>query len=287
MLIVTPAKLRGQLALYGVKQDMPEKPRAERVQKILSQWGIASRRQAEQMILSGRVYLNEQVVQLGQKVDLRKDKLKVDGKIIKLTERPQPVYILLNKPMGVVATCSDPQGRPIVLDFLPSKLRDEKGIHPVGRLDVESTGALLLTNDGALTLCLTHPRYHLPKTYHVWVDTHPPESVLDTWRKGLILAGKKTLPARVEILKQVSNKTLLEVVLTEGRNRQIRRVAEQLGFKVIKLHRTAIGPIKLQNNNEPILSRGNYRFLKEFEIRFLQKRVHLISQRVPADIQEN
>lgn len=266
---------------------MLEKPRVERVQKILSQWGIASRRQAEQMILSGRVYLNDRVVQLGQKADLRKDKLKVDGKVIKFAERPQPVYLLLNKPIGVVTTCSDPQDRPIILDFLPPKLRGEQGIHPVGRLDVESTGALLLTNDGALTLCLTHPRYHLPKTYHVWVNSHPPESVLATWRKGVILAGKKTLPARVEILKQVSNKTLLEVVLTEGRNRQIRRVAEQLGFEVTKLHRTAIGPIRLQDNNEPILSSGNYRFLKEFEIRFLQKRVHLTSPRAPEDIQEN
>lgn len=287
MLIVTPAKLWGQIALYGVKQEMLDNPKAERVQKLLSQWGIASRRKAEQMILSGRVRLNNQVVQLGQKADLRKDKLEVDGKIIKFVERPRPVYLLLNKPVGVVATCSDPQGRSIVLDFLPPKLRGEQGIHPVGRLDVESTGALLLTNDGALTLCLTHPRYHLPKTYHVWVNPHPSESVLDIWRQGLTLAEKKTLPAKVKVLKQSSNKTLLEVVLTEGRNRQIRRVAEQLGFKVIKLHRIAIGPIKLQNNNEPILPSGNYRFLKEFEIRFLQERVHLTSQRAPADIQEN
>ncbi len=248
---------------------------AERVQKILSQWGIASRRQAEQMILAGRVRLNGSLAHLGQKADPNTDRLEVDGRAITPANRPQLIYILLNKPAGVVSTCRDPRNRSTVLDLLPVELKQGQGIHPVGRLDAESTGALLLTNDGVLTLSLTHPRYHLPKTYRVWVRGHPPESVLELWRQGVILSGKKTLPAQVKVLKRRSQQTLLQVVLTEGRNRQIRRLAKQLGFEVLKLHRTAIGSIQLQLPNEPGLPSGHYRFLKDFEIHFLNNRVNL------------
>lgn len=248
---------------------------AERVQKILSQWGIASRRQAEQMILAGRVRLNGSLAHLGQKADPNIDRLEVDGRAITPANRPQLIYILLNKPAGVVSTCRDPRNRSTVLDLLPVELKQGQGIHPVGRLDAESTGALLLTNDGALTLSLTHPRYHLPKTYRVWVRGHPPESVLELWRQGVILSGKKTLPAQVKVLKLRSQQTLLQIVLTEGRNRQIRRLAKQLGFEVLKLHRTAIGSIQLQLPNEPGLPSGHYRFLKDFEIHFLNNRVNL------------
>ncbi len=248
---------------------------AERVQKILSQWGIASRRQAEQMILAGRVRLNGSLAHLGQKADPNTDRLEVDGRAITPANRPQLIYILLNKPAGVVSTCRDPRNRSTVLDLLPVELKQGQGIHPVGRLDAESTGALLLTNDGALTLSLTHPRYHLPKTYCVWVRGHPPESVLELWRQGVILSGKKTLPAQVKVLKRRSQQTLLQIVLTEGRNRQIRRLAKQLGFEVLKLHRTAIGSIQLQLPNEPGLPSGHYRFLKDFEIHFLNNRVNL------------
>ncbi len=248
---------------------------AERVQKILSQWGIASRRQAEQMILAGRVRLNGSLAHLGQKADPNTDRLEVDGRAITPANRPQLIYILLNKPAGVVSTCRDPRNRSTVLDLLPVELKQGQGIHPVGRLDAESTGALLLTNDGALTLSLTHPRYHLSKTYRVWVRGHPPESVLELWRQGVILSGKKTLPAQVKVLKRRSQQTLLQIVLTEGRNRQIRRLAKQLGFEVLKLHRTAIGSIQLQLPNEPVLPSGHYRFLKDFEICFLNNRVNL------------
>ena len=248
---------------------------AERVQKILSQWGIASRRQAEQMILAGRVRLNGSLAHLGQKADPNTDRLEVDGRAITPANRPQLIYILLNKPAGVVSTCRDPRNRSTVLDLLPVELKQGQGIHPVGRLDAESTGALLLTNDGVLTLSLTHPRYHLPKTYRVWVRGHPPESVLQLWWQGVILSGKKTLPAQVKVLKRRSQQTLLQVVLTEGRNRQIRRLAKQLGFEVLKLHRTAIGSIQLQLPNEPGLPSGHYRFLKDFEIHFLNNRVNL------------
>ena len=258
----------------------------ERVQKILSQWGIASRRQAEKMIEAGLVRLNGSVIHLGEKANPETDLIEVNGKPIKPCNRPQSIYLLLNKPVGVISTCHDSRNRRTILDLLPNILSNGHGIHPVGRLDAESTGALLLTNDGALTYYLTHPRHHIPKTYHVWVQGHPPESVLKVWRQGVDLAGKKTLPAQVQVLKQEAAATLLEIVLTEGRNRQIRRVAELLSYPVIHLHRTAIGSIQLQLSGEPILSSGDYRPLKDFEIRFLQNRVHLISKNVPADIKE-
>lgn len=243
----------------------------ERLQKILSQWGIASRRHAEEMILAGRVRVNGNLVQLGEKADPERDRIEVDGRHLKADRRPELIYLLLHKPVGVVSTCSDPQGRPTVLDLLPPAWQQKSGIHPVGRLDADTTGALILTNDGDLTFRLLHPRYKITKTYQVWVHGQPPESVLKAWRQGVVLAGKKTLPARVKILKTSSegDRTLLEVVLKEGRNRQIRRIAEMLGYPVIHIHRTAIGPIQMQTDREP-LSPGKYRPLKDDEINFLQ-----------------
>ena len=243
----------------------------ERLQKILSQWGIASRRQAEQMIIAGRVLVNGSLVELGQKADPECDRIEVDGKLIQPTNRPQLIYLLLNKPVGVVTTCSDPEGRPTVLDLLATEFRQESGLHPVGRLDAYSTGALLLTNDGDLTFRLLHPKHKVTKTYQVWVHGQPPASVLQAWRQGVMLEGKKTLPAQIKILntRHQGEQTLLEVVLKEGRNRQIRRVAEMLGYPVIQIHRTAIGPIQLETPKEPLLP-GQYRPLKDNEINFLQ-----------------
>ncbi|MGL5063696.1 MAG: pseudouridine synthase, partial [Microcoleus sp.] len=160
----------------------------ERLQKILAQWGIASRRQAEQMILAGRVRLNGNIVQLGEKANPEFDRIEVDGVPVEPADRPMGIYLLLNKPEGVVSTCSDPRARVKVLDLLPPKLRSGKGIHPVGRLDADSTGALLLTNDGKLTFCLTHPRHSISKTYEVWVYGNPPEQVLQAWRQGIVLS---------------------------------------------------------------------------------------------------
>jgi 23S rRNA pseudouridine2605 synthase len=256
---------------------------SERVQKILSQWGIASRRQAEQMILEGRVRLNGDVVQLGQKANPAIDHIEVDGVEIQPTSRPEPVYLLLNKPAGVVSTCTDPWHRRTVLDLLPPDLREHQGIHPVGRLDAESTGALLLTNDGELTFCLTHPRHHIPKTYEVWVEGCPSEKVLQRWRQGVLLDDQKTLPAQINVVEQrPENKTLLRIILVEGRNRQIRRIAEQLGHPVIHLERTAIGSIQLRSPGLPPLLRGHYRPLKNEEISFLKTQIDLPSERMPA-----
>ena len=252
----------------------------ERLQKLLSQWGIASRRQAEQMILAGRVQLNGTIAQLGQKANPAVDQIKVDGIFIQPTHRPTLTYLLLNKPAGVLSTCTDPWHRPTVLDLLPEALKEGHGIHPVGRLDADSTGALLLTNDGALTFYLTHPSHHIPKTYEVWVEGYPAESVLQQWRQGVMLSGRRTLPTNVTVLEQSPQRqTLLQVILTEGRNRQIRRVAEQLGHPVRYLHRTAIGPIQLQSPGTVPIASGQYRLLKDIEISFLNAQLDLPSKR--------
>lgn len=255
----------------------------ERVQKILSQWGVASRRQAEQMILQGRVRLNGNVAQLGQKADPDCDRVEIDGVVIQPADRPAPIYLLLNKPVGVLSTCDDPWNRPTVLDLLPPDLRDGAGLHPVGRLDEDSTGALLLTNDGSLTFYLTHPRHHIPKTYEVVVEGVLSAETLQHWRQGVLLSGRKTLPAEVEVLRQVNGNTRLRIVLREGRNRQIRRVAEQLGHPVIQLHRTEIGPIQLNPPGEHPLSSGKVRPLKDSEIRFLNAQIDLPSKRMPVN----
>ncbi len=238
---------------------------AERLQKILSQWGIASRRQAEQLILAGRVRLNGAVVQLGQMADPAVDAIEVDGSLIQPENRPERLYLLLHKPMGVVSTCHDPQGRTTVLDLLPRSLRSQSGLHPVGRLDADSTGALLLTNDGEMTVQFTHPRHSIPKIYRVWVKGQPTKAAIQQWRQGVRLEGRQTRPAAIQVLKSEPGKTLLEVELKEGRNRQIRKVAELLGCPVIQLHRVAIDNIQLGD-----LASGEYRSLTPAEVKFLK-----------------
>ncbi|MGF1587976.1 MAG: pseudouridine synthase [Pleurocapsa sp.] len=243
---------------------------AERVQKVLSQWGIASRRKAENMIIEGRVQVNGQIVKLGDKVDLTADVLQVDGKAVNQTNRPQRIYLLLNKPAGVVSTCFDPQHRSTVIDLLPTNLRFGTGIHPVGRLDFASSGALILTNDGKLTLGLTHPRYHLPKTYLVELDRSPVAQDLACWREGIVLNGKKTLPAQIDLVRSNKAQKIIKIVLSEGRNRQIRRVALQLGYEVTRLHRIAIGSITLSMVKDLELPQGKYRHLNQAEINLLK-----------------
>ncbi|MBR8835989.1 MAG: rRNA pseudouridine synthase [Stigonema ocellatum SAG 48.90 = DSM 106950] len=247
-----------------------------RLQKILAQWGIASRRQAEEMIRLERVQINGLVAYLGQKVNPQKDIITVDGKSVSAIQRPALIYLLLHKPSGVVSTCDDPQGRPTVLDLLPKELSLGQGIHPVGRLDADTTGALLLTNDGNLTFGLTHPRHSIPKTYGVLVKGHPSEAALQMWRQGVMLEGRKTRPAQVKVIERFATSSRLEIILKEGRNRQIRRVAELLGYPVLKLHRTAIGPIQLQPPSRGYLPEGGYRHLQENEIRFLQQQIKQI-----------
>lgn len=249
---------------------------AVRLQKILSQWGIASRRRAEQLILAGRVRVNGEIAKLGQTAEPTTDRIEVDGTLIAIQRRPEPVYLLLNKPVGVVSTCFDPQGRSTVLELLPPQLRAYEGIHPVGRLDIDSSGALLLTNDGDLTFRLTHPRHSISKTYQVWVQGQPSTAALTAWRNGIDLEGQYTLPAQVTTIAQRVDRTLLEIILTEGRNRQIRKVAAQLGYPVLHLHRTKIGTISidgtssLESTSQGVLAIGSYRHLQLVELHSLQ-----------------
>ncbi|ESA36943.1 pseudouridine synthase family protein [Leptolyngbya sp. Heron Island J] len=236
----------------------------EKLQKLLSQWGVASRRQSEQLISTGHITVNGVKAHIGQRANPAIDDIRIDGRPINPENRPENHYILLNKPRGVVSTCDDPQGRETVIDLLPQELRQgDIRLHPVGRLDTDSTGALLLTNHGQLTQTLTHPRHHIAKTYRVRVQGSPTDSCLEKWRRGVNLAGKMTAPAQVKMLHP-KPPALLEIVLREGRNRQIRRVAEKLGHPVISLHRSAIGFMALGD-----LPSGHCRQLTSEEIKKL------------------
>ena len=231
---------------------------AERLQKVLSMAGVCSRRRAEELVRQGRVKLNGQVAQLGDRADLGCDQLSVDGRPVQLV--PAPLVLLLNKPAGVVSSCRDPEGRPTVLDLLPPELRSGRGLHPVGRLDVASRGALLLSNSGALTLRLTHPRYGHSKTYRVWVEGRPTAELLERWRRGVVLDGSPTQPLGLRVLQQRPDRTWLELVMREGRNRQIRRSAELLGHGVLDLQRIAIDDLPLGD-----LPEGRWRQLQPQE----------------------
>ncbi|MEM1241297.1 MAG: pseudouridine synthase [Cyanobacteria bacterium P01_H01_bin.26] len=233
----------------------------EKLQKLLSQWGIASRRQSEALISSGHITVNGVKAHIGQRANPAVDDIRIDGRPLRPDNLPGKRYVLLNKPRGVVSTCDDPQGRKTVIDLLPGELRrGDIRLHPVGRLDTDSTGALLLTNHGQLTQTLTHPRHHVDKTYRVRIEGSPKADTLERWRRGVSLAGQLTAPAQVKLLSP-KPPALLEIVLREGRNRQIRRVAEQLGHPVVSLHRSAIGCIRLDD-----LSMGQCRELTPEEI---------------------
>ena len=216
----------------------PEDPRGVRLQKVMAAAGIASRREAEKMILAGRVEVNGRVVtELGTRVDPARDQVRLDGGAVGVRERP--VYFLLHKPKGCLSTVRDPGGRPTVVDLLRG-VRER--VFPVGRLDWESEGLIILTNDGEMALRLTHPSNHVPKVYRVKVKGLVRRQTLEQVRHGLYLDGRRTLPAPVTRISSQQN-TWLEVTLFEGRRNQIRRVFERLGHPVLKLKRTAIGSL--------------------------------------------
>ena len=218
----------------------------ERLQKLIAAAGLCSRRRAEDWLKAGRVTVNGQSATLGDQADPDHDVIAVDGR--ELPRLNDARVLLINKPIGVISTCHDPQGRRTVLDLLPR--RERQGLHPVGRLDADSRGALLLTDQGALTLKLTHPRYDHIKSYRVWVHGHPTAETLTRWRNGIPLDGSPTRPARVELLDQEARRSLLSLELKEGRNRQIRRVAAKLGHRVIDLQRVGLAGVSLGNLRE-------------------------------------
>ncbi len=231
---------------------------AERLQKLIAAAGLCSRRRAEDLLRQGRVRVNGAPAQLGDRADPSFDAIAVDGR--PLQAAAAPLLLLLNKPAGVVCSCHDPQGRTTVLDLLPPVLRQGQGIHPVGRLDSDSRGALLLTNQGGLTLQLTHPRYGHRKTYRVWVAGQPGDEQLRRWAAGVPLEEGPSQPVRVNLLRRRRDRSLLELEMGEGRNRQIRRTAALLGHPVLDLQRVAIGSLALED-----LAEGHWRHLERQE----------------------
>jgi 23S rRNA pseudouridine2605 synthase len=233
----------------------------ERLQKILARAGFGSRRACEEYIRAGRVAVNGQVAQIGQKADPDRNRITLDGKSVHI--KRAHTYVVLHKPRGVLSDEGDGTGRIQTardLVELPGRL------YPVGRLDLRSEGLLIMTDDGELTHRLTHPRYKHEKEYEALVEGHPDERTLKQWRQGVFLEGNKTAPAKVAMLRQEKGRTWLRVVLREGRKRQIRRVGAMLGHPVHKLIRVRIGPVHLSD-----LKSGQWRHLTEQELKALWK----------------
>ena len=239
----------------------------ERLARFLAHAGIASRRQAEELIAAGRVQVNSLTVTTqGTRIDPTHDSVSVDGKPVQA--RTQHVYILLHKPVGYVSTVYDPQGRPTVLDLLPPTLRQLR-VYPVGRLDIDTSGLLLLTNDGAFTLHLSHPRYSMEKHYQALVQGYPSTVTLEMLRHGVTITEDngnhhKTAPAQVRILKRTGSDSWLTLTIHEGRKRQVRRMLASVGHPVIQLERIGIGPLNLRG-----VALGQWRNLAEAEVQRL------------------
>lgn len=232
-----------------------------RLQKWLAHCGYGSRRACEQLIQQGRVAVNGVPAALGTKVDPTRDIITLDG----MPVRPplsQPIYLMLNKPRGYVTTRKDPHAPRTVMELLKDA---PASVFPVGRLDADSEGLLLFTNDGAFANRLMHPRYKLPKTYLVWVRGAPSSSVLTQLREGVPLEDGTTAPAQVKPIRSKDGQTLLEIVLYEGRKRQIRRMCQAVGHPVCRLKRVAIGNLRLPRDLKP----GQWRPLTDTELRLL------------------
>lgn len=210
-----------------------------RIHKYLAHAGVASRRHAEEMVANGEVVVNGGVAKVGQVIDSDTAKVSVSGKAVSIDQTL--VYYLLNKPRGVVSAVTDPDGRRTVTSLVPGGHR----LYPVGRLDYDSEGVMLLTNDGDLAYKITHPKFEIDKTYHVLVKGVIPEKSLGYLRSGVTIEGKKTAPAIVEISESQPNNTWIDITIHEGRNRQIRKMCEAVGYPVLRLIRTELGPWKL------------------------------------------
>jgi 23S rRNA pseudouridine2605 synthase len=237
-----------------------------RLQKILAQAGIASRRHAEEYILAGRVKVNGKVVNtLGAKADPAVDHIKVDGKLLR-QQRETLIYLALHKPKSVVTTVSDPEGRETVMKFLP---KVKQRVYPVGRLDYQSEGLLLLTNDGEFANRVISPRYKVAKTYLVKTTGTLTEEQEEEFRNGILLEGKRTAPASVRMVKKAQN-PWYEVTITEGRTHQIRNMFRHFGRLVEKLRRVRIGPIDIRG-----IRPGEHRLLTVHEIRTFRRLLKL------------
>ncbi len=241
----------------------------ERLQKLLARANLGSRRASESIIAAGRVTVNGRVAKVGDKANPAVDRILVDGRPLFATERPpnEPyLYIALNKPRGVISSLEDEleEGRTTVRDLIP--IAADTHIYPVGRLDKPSEGLVLMTNDGALAHRLTHPRYGHEKVYDVTVEGRILDRTLEQWRRGVMLDGRITAPAPIEVIERSAEQTRLRIILREGRKRQIRRVAAELGHPVRRLVRERIGQLSLGD-----LQPGEWRHLTAAEVRELQR----------------
>lgn len=230
-----------------------------RLQKFLAESGVASRRKSEELIDQGKVRVNGKVAMIGDKIDPKKDTVTVNGK--KIVKTKTFTYIVLHKPRGFITTMSDEMDRKCVAELI----KDVPGrVYPVGRLDRDSEGMLLFTNDGAFANAMTHPTKHVPKTYRVTVRPSISEEQITALTQGVIIDDRKTAPAEVRVITKEEGRVVLEIILYEGRNRQIRKMCEEVGLEVARLKRTAIGSIKLG-----MLKQGDWRNLTEDEVRKL------------------
>lgn len=235
----------------------------QRIQKALSDQGICSRRAAERMIDEGRVKVNGHPVTLGDKMDPDYDKVSIDGKTVRIVRKRKYIYIMLHKPRGFITTSSDELGRKTVMDLVKGVGRR---VYPIGRLDKDSEGLLLMTDDGAFANLLTHPSGGVGKLYRVTVRPRATEEQIVKMSSGVVLDdGVKTAPAVIHVVTDEPNRTVLEITLHEGRNRQIRRMCESVGLEVIRLKRSAEGPVKLG-----MLAPGEWRELKRSEVTALR-----------------
>ncbi len=232
-----------------------------RLQKFLAEANVASRRKAEEMIQAGRVRVNgKTVTELGTKVDDEKDIVEADGKEVRIVGKL--VYIMLNKPEGCVTTAHDQFNRRTVLDLVEGV---NERIYPVGRLDYDTSGLIILTNDGDLTYRLTHPKHNVAKTYIALVDSEPTAEEIHTFENGVVIDGRKTAKARLKVIKQDAVGAYLMIVIREGRNRQVRKMCEAIGHPVRRLKRTATGKLTLGK-----LKKGQWRYLTDEEIAYLK-----------------
>lgn len=232
-----------------------------RLQKFMAEQGVTSRRKSEDLIRAGKVKVNGHVAEIGMKINPRKDLVTVGKQKLTNVKNRKMVYVMLNKPRGYVTTVSDELGRKTVMDLLP-----DFGcrIYPVGRLDKDSEGLLLLTNDGSFTNCMTHPSHEYAKVYRVTVRPAVNDDILFNLRNGIEIDGRMTAPCEVTVLTEEENRVVLEFILHEGRNRQIRKMCESQGLEVARLKRISIGPVKLG-----MLKQGDYRELSEQDVKKL------------------
>ena len=234
----------------------------ERIQKLMSDQGMCSRRAAEQIILEGRVKVNGHPVKLGDKMDPAKDLLSVDGKTIRFSKKKEYVYLMLHKPRGYITTVRDEQGRKTVMDLLKDV---PQRVFPIGRLDRDSEGLLLFTNDGAFAHLLMHPSHGVSKLYRVTVRPHATEEQIVRLTQGVMLEDGMTAPAVINVVTDEPERTVLEMTIKEGKNRQIRRMCQAVGLEVIRLKRNSEGAVKLG-----MLQPGEYRMLKHSEVNALR-----------------